>query len=102
MTATELRVKMRLLDRSTGRTSGRTALNSRCARSRSRTGFGLAAGALRSVVRDAEIDRAAAGVGPAYRVGLSMQALPMVIAADPTAHRTAIELLDRADGACPA
>jgi AraC-like DNA-binding protein len=57
----------------------------------------LAASALRSIVRDAEIDRVA-GKDPAQLTAweLSMRALPMVIAADPAAHAAALELLDRA------
>jgi AraC-like DNA-binding protein/tetratricopeptide (TPR) repeat protein len=57
----------------------------------------LAASALRSIVRDAEIDRVA-GKDPVQLTAweLSMRALPMVIAADPAQHAAALELLDRA------
>jgi tetratricopeptide (TPR) repeat protein len=57
----------------------------------------IVSGALRSVVCDAEIDRAA-GIEPSHLTAweLSMQALPMVLAADPAIHPRALELLDRA------
>jgi AraC-like DNA-binding protein/tetratricopeptide (TPR) repeat protein len=57
----------------------------------------LATSALRSIVRDAEIDRVA-GKDPAQLTAweLSMRALPMVIAADPATHAAALELLERA------
>lgn len=57
----------------------------------------LATSALRSIVRDAEIDRVA-GKDPAQLSAweLSMRALPMVIAADPAAHAAALELLEQA------
>ena len=53
--------------------------------------------ALRSVVRDAEIDRAV-GKEPAQLTAweLSMRALPMVLAADPANHAMALELLEQA------
>jgi AraC-like DNA-binding protein/tetratricopeptide (TPR) repeat protein len=57
----------------------------------------LVSGVLRSVLCEAEIDRAAGEdtmQGTAWE--LSMRALPMVLAGDPTAHATAIELLGRA------
>ena len=57
----------------------------------------IISGALRSVVCDAEIDHAV-GIEPAHLTawGLSMQALPMVLAADPAIHATALELLEQA------
>jgi AraC-like DNA-binding protein len=57
----------------------------------------LVSRALCPVVRDAEIDLAA-GKEPMHLTAweLSMRALPMVLAADPAAHGTAIEFLDRA------
>jgi AraC-like DNA-binding protein/tetratricopeptide (TPR) repeat protein len=62
----------------------------------------IVSGALRSVVCGAEIDRAA-GVDPAHITAweLSMQALPMVLAADPAMHATALELLDQAIARVP-
>jgi len=57
----------------------------------------LAVGALRCVLRNAEIIRA---TGTEFTQptawDLSMRALPIVLAADPSAHGTAIELLGRA------
>jgi AraC-like DNA-binding protein len=94
-----LRIRMTLLDRSIGRYIWADC--SECAvtlNSRSQDWLaGLAVGALRSVVRDAEINRAA-GHEPARLTawGLSMRALPMVLASDPTAHGAALELLERA------
>jgi AraC-like DNA-binding protein len=59
-------------------------------------------GALRSVLRDAEIDHATAKE-PAQLTAweLAMRALPMVLAADPSAHAVAIELLDQAIECAP-
>lgn len=58
--------------------------------------------ALRSVVCDAEIDRVA-GMEPEHLTAweLSMRALPMVLAADPAMHATALELLDQAIASMP-
>jgi AraC-like DNA-binding protein/tetratricopeptide (TPR) repeat protein len=94
-----LRIKMTLLDRSSRQYIW--ADFAECAvgnDSRSQDWISsLAVGALRSVVRDAEINRATSK-DPIERTawGLSMRALPMVLAADPAAHGTAIELLDMA------
>ena len=57
----------------------------------------LVSGVLRSVLCQAEIDRVA-GEDNIQRTAweLSMRALPMVVAGDPTAHATAIELLGQA------
>ncbi len=62
----------------------------------------IISGALRSVVCDAEIDHAI-GMEPAHLTawGLSMQALPMVLAADPAVHATALELLEQAIARMP-
>ena len=57
----------------------------------------LVSGVLRSVLCDVEIDRAAAKDQMQLTAWeLSMRALPMVLAADPAAHTTAIELLEAA------
>ena len=57
----------------------------------------LVTGVLRSVLCGTEIDRAAGKDKMELTAWeLSMRALPMVLAADPAAHATAIELLDRA------
>ena len=57
----------------------------------------LVSGVLRSVLCEAEIDRTAGKDKMTLTAWeLSMRALPMVLAADPAAHATAIELLDRA------
>lgn len=62
----------------------------------------LVSGVLRSVLCDAEIDRAAGKNKKELTAWeLSMRALPMVLAADPAAHATAIELLDRAIESAP-
>ena len=57
----------------------------------------LVSGSLRSVLCEAEIERTA-GKDETQLTSweLSMRALPMVLAADPAGHATAIELLDRA------
>ena len=58
---------------------------------------GLVAGAVRSIVRDAEIDRAARREStPPTAWKLSMRALSIVMAADPATHQNAIELLEKA------
>ena len=55
----------------------------------------LASGSLRSVPCEAEIERTAGGDKLQLTAWeLSMRALPMVLAADPAGHATAIELLD--------
>jgi AraC-like DNA-binding protein len=62
----------------------------------------LAAGVLRSVLCEAEIDRAAGKDEIELTAWeLSMRALPMVLAADPGAHAIAIELLDQAIECAP-
>ena len=62
----------------------------------------LVSGILRSVLCDVEIDRAAGKDERQLTAWeLSMRALPMVLAADPEAHATAIELLDRAIECAP-
>jgi AraC-like DNA-binding protein/tetratricopeptide (TPR) repeat protein len=62
----------------------------------------LVLGTLRSILCDAEIFRAAGKDKMELTAWeLSMRALPMVLAADPTAHATAIELLDRAIECAP-
>jgi AraC-like DNA-binding protein len=57
----------------------------------------LVSGSLRSVLCEAEIDRTARKDKMQLTAWeLSMRALPMVLAADPAGHATAIELLDQA------
>jgi AraC-like DNA-binding protein len=57
----------------------------------------VVSGAVRSVLRESEIDRVANKDPMQFDAwDLSMRALPMVLAADPAAQGTAIELLDRA------
>ena len=57
----------------------------------------LVSGSLRSVLCEAEIDRTARKDKMQLTAWeLSMRALPMVLAADPAGHATAIEFLDRA------
>ena len=62
----------------------------------------IVSGALRSVLCDTEIDRAA-GAEPAKLTAwdLSLRALPMVLAADPAMHGTALEFLDQAIARVP-
>jgi AraC-like DNA-binding protein/tetratricopeptide (TPR) repeat protein len=93
------RIRMTLIDRSTNRYIWAESVEFDAGYD---AGFqdwlsSLAVSALRSIVRDAEIDRAA-GKDPAQLTAweLSMRALPMVTAADPVAHAAALELLDRA------
>jgi AraC-like DNA-binding protein/tetratricopeptide (TPR) repeat protein len=94
-----LRIRMTLLDRSARRYIW--ADTSQCA---VRDLFGssdwfssFAAGALRSVLRDAEIDRAG-GQDPTQLKawGLCMRALPAILAADLASHAAPVELLERA------
>jgi AraC-like DNA-binding protein/tetratricopeptide (TPR) repeat protein len=62
----------------------------------------LVAGVLRSILRDAEIRRSAEMDQVQLTAwGLTMRALPMVLAADPQVHAIAIELLDQAIGLAP-
>jgi len=62
----------------------------------------LVSGVLRTVLCDAEISRAAGRDKMELTAWeLSMQALPMVLTADPAAHATAIELLDSAIECAP-
>ena len=95
----KLRIKMMLLDQSAGRYIW--ADFAECAVG-DNIEFrdwlsGLVAGAVRSIVRDAEIDRAARRESmPPTAWKLSMRALSMVMAADPAAHQNAIELLEKA------
>jgi hypothetical protein len=95
----KLRIKMTLLDRSTNRYI--SADHSECAIGNVSGAqdwlSSLAVGALRSVLRDAEIMHARTRPSEHPTAwDLSMRALPSVLAADPSAHCTAIELLDRA------
>jgi AraC-like DNA-binding protein/tetratricopeptide (TPR) repeat protein len=94
-----LRIRLMLIDRSISRYVWADCLE--CAGGdlfRSQEWFAnLVSGVLRSVLCDAEIDRAAGKDKMELTAwALSMRALPMVLAADPAAHATAIELLDRA------
>jgi AraC-like DNA-binding protein/tetratricopeptide (TPR) repeat protein len=94
-----LRITMKLLDRSTARYiwADYTQCGSSDFIDSSDWFSSLASGALRSVLRDDEIDQAG-GRGPEQlgAWGLSMRALPAVLAGDPAGHATAPELLERA------
>jgi AraC-like DNA-binding protein/tetratricopeptide (TPR) repeat protein len=96
-----LRIRIMVIDRSTNRYIWAESVEFSAGHGRD-AGYqdwlsSLAVSALRSVVRDAEIDRAA-GKDPTQLTAweLSMRALPIVMAADPVAHRIAVELLDKA------
>jgi AraC-like DNA-binding protein/tetratricopeptide (TPR) repeat protein len=94
-----LRIRMTLLDQSTRRYIWADC--SECSVSLDPTSRDwlstLAVGALRSVVRDAEINRASHN-DPAHLSawGLTVRALPMVLSADQKAYGAALELLERA------
>jgi AraC-like DNA-binding protein/tetratricopeptide (TPR) repeat protein len=94
-----LRIRMKLLDRSAGRYIW--ADYTQCA-APDLIGSpdwlsSLASGALRSVLCNVEIDRAAAQEPEQLKAwGLSMRALSAVLASDPAAHAFALELLERA------
>jgi tetratricopeptide (TPR) repeat protein len=95
----KLRVNMRLLDQSAGRYIWADSAECVVGNDIGFRGWlsSFAAGAVRSIVRDAEINRALrqeATSPTAWK--LSMRALSMVMAADPAKHPTAMELLDRA------
>jgi AraC-like DNA-binding protein/tetratricopeptide (TPR) repeat protein len=94
-----LRIRMMLIDRPTNRYIWAESVEFGAGRDAGHQDWlsSLAASALRSIVRDAEIDRVA-GKDPAQLTAweLSMRALPVVIAADPAAHAAGLELLDRA------
>ena len=94
-----LRIRLMLIDRSISRYVWADCFE--CVRG-DLVGFeewfsNLVSGSLRSVLCEAEIDRTA-GKDKLQLTAweLSMRALPMVLAADPAGHATAIELLDRA------
>jgi AraC-like DNA-binding protein len=94
-----LRIRMKLLDRSAARYIW--ADYTHCAApdliGSSDWLSSIASCALRSVLRDREIDRVG-GLEPEQlgAWGLSMRALPAVLAGDPPAHAAALELLERA------
>ncbi|HTZ77742.1 MAG TPA: helix-turn-helix domain-containing protein [Stellaceae bacterium] len=94
-----LRIRMTLLDRSARRYIW--ADSSQCAVGdlfdSSDWFSNLAAGALRSVLRDAEIDQAASQDPTRLGAwGLCMRALPAILAADLATHAAPVELLERA------
>jgi AraC-like DNA-binding protein/tetratricopeptide (TPR) repeat protein len=94
-----LRIRMKLIDRPTNRYIWAESVESSVGHDAGHQDWlsSLAASALRSIVRDAEIDRAAGkDLAQLTAWELSMRALPMVMAADLTAHQVAIELLDKA------
>jgi AraC-like DNA-binding protein/tetratricopeptide (TPR) repeat protein len=94
-----LRIRMKLLDRSAARYIWADYMQ--CAApdliGSSDWLSSFTSGALQSVLRDGEIDRAS-GQEPEQlgAWGLSMRALPAVLAGDPAAHVAALELLERA------
>ena len=94
-----LRLRMTLLDQSTSRFIWAEAFDFGASVDLGYINWlsNMAASALRSIVRDAEINRVY-GKDPAQLTAweLSMRALPMVIASDPAAQARALELLDHA------
>lgn len=93
------RIRMPLIDRSSNRYIWAESVEPGAGRDTRYEDWlsSLVANALRSIIRDAEIDRVA-GKDPVQLTACepSMRALPMVIAADPAAHVEALELLDGA------